>query len=418
MTEFPQIPGASVYLVGGAVRDQLLGYPCHERDWVVVGASPRQLVDQGYRPVGTDFPVFIHPDTGEEFALARTERKSGHGYGGFVFHATPDVSLEQDLARRDLTVNAMAQAQDGTLIDPFMGRKDLDEKILRHVSEAFIEDPLRVMRVARFAARYHKLGFVVAEETQDLMREIAASGELRHLTAERVWKETDRALGEDNPDVFVQVLHECGALRDLLPEVEQLFGVPQRADYHPEVDTGIHILMALQQAVRLSPKRSMRFAVLVHDLGKGNTPDHVLPRHIGHEGRGLPLVNQVCDRLRVPNNYRQLALAVTEHHLLCHQALQLKPATVVKLLKNIGGLRSAEKVDDFVICCEADARGRTGFENRDYPSSDYLRQARSRVAAISMDDLAGQQLSGQEIGRQLQLRQIAAIAELRETFDT
>lgn len=418
MPDSSQIPNATTYLVGGAVRDKLLGYPFQERDWVVVGANPQAMLDQGFRPVGADFPVFIHPQTGEEYALARTERKSGHGYTGFTFYAAPDVSLEQDLARRDLTINAMAESPDGQLIDPFGGQADLENKILRHVSGAFSEDPLRVLRVARFAARYRKLGFSVAPETVELMREIADSGELRHLTAERTWKETDRALGEDAPDVYVQVLRDCGALAELFPEVERLFGVPQRADYHPEVDTGIHILMSLQQAARLTDSRRIRFAVLVHDLGKGTTPDNILPRHIGHEARGVALVSAVCDRLRVPNDYRQLALAVTEHHLLCHQAKQLKPATVLKLLKNIGGLRSAQRVSDFVTSCEADARGRTGFEDRDYPSSDFLRAAREAASAVETDDLANSGLEGEAIGHKVKERQIAAIAALKDTCGT
>jgi len=405
-----------IYRVGGAVRDKLLDYPSDENDWIVVGSSPEEMVELGYQPVGQDFPVFINTKSGEEYALARTERKSGHGYQGFAFHTAPDVSLEDDLVRRDLTINAMAEDHDGSIIDPHGGQLDLANKVLRHVSDAFTEDPLRVLRVARFAARYHHLGFSIAAETLQLMTEISASGELQHLVAERVWKETDRALCERSPDVYIQVLRDCGALALLFPEVEKLFGVAQRADYHPEVDTGIHILMSLQQAARLSDSSPIRFSVLVHDLGKGITPDHVLPSHSGHEARGLPLVKDVCDRLKVPNEHRQLAMVVTEFHLLCHKAFELKPETILKLLKAIGALKSSSRLDDFLTCCEADARGRTGFEDRDYPSSAYLRQAREIVIKTDIADLVEAGISGAEIGQQLSLRQTAALAEFKAHF--
>jgi tRNA nucleotidyltransferase (CCA-adding enzyme) len=374
------------------------------------------MVELGYQPVGQDFPVFINTKSGEEYALARTERKSGHGYQGFAFHTAPDVSLEDDLIRRDLTINAMAEGHDGSIIDPHGGQQDLANKVLRHVSDAFTEDPLRVLRVARFAARYHHLGFSIAAETLQLMTEISASGELQHLVAERVWKETDRALCERSPDIYIQVLRDCGALALLFPEVEKLFGVAQRADYHPEVDTGIHILMSLQQAARLSDSSPIRFSVLVHDLGKGITPDHVLPSHSGHEARGLPLVKDVCDRLKVPNEHRQLAMVVTEFHLLCHKAFELKPETILKLLKAIGALKSSSRLDDFLTCCEADARGRTGFEDRDYPSSAYLRQAREIVIKTDIADLVEAGISGAEIGQQLSLRQTAALAEFKAHY--
>ena len=374
------------------------------------------MVELGYQPVGQDFPVFINTKSGEEYALARTERKSGHGYQGFAFHTAPDVSLEDDLIRRDLTINAMAEGHDGSIIDPHGGQQDLANKVLRHVSDAFTEDPLRVLRVARFAARYHHLGFSIAAETLQLMTEISASGELQHLVAERVWKETDRALCERSPDIYIQVLRDCGALALLFPEVEKLFGVAQRADYHPEVDTGIHILMSLQQAARLSDSSPIRFSVLVHDLGKGITPDHVLPSHSGHEARGLPLVKDVCDRLKVPNEHRQLAMVVTEFHLLCHKAFELKPETILKLLKAIGALKSSSRLDDFLTCCEADARGRTGFEDRDYPSSAYLRQAREIVIKTDIADLVEAGISGAEIGLQLSLRQTAALAEFKAHY--
>ena len=405
-----------IYRVGGAVRDKLLNYPSDENDWVVVGATPQKMIDLGFVPVGSDFPVFIKPDTGEEYALARTERKSGHGYQGFTFHAAEDVSLEEDLVRRDLTINAMAEDPDGSLIDPHGGQRDLNDKLLRHVSDAFTEDPLRVLRVARFAARYHHLGFSIAPETLALMTSITESGELGYLVAERVWKETERALCERSPDIYIETLRQCGALKALFPEVDCLFGVAQRADYHPEIDTGIHILMALQQSVKLSDSSAVRFSVLVHDLGKGITPEHILPSHAGHEARGVALVDSLCDRLKVPNNIRQLALAVTEYHLLCHKALQLEPEVIVNLLKGIGAIKSSAKLEDFILCCMADARGRTGFEQRDYPPADYLRAALSTVMDVNIADLVKSGIEGAEIGRQLNLRRIASIAELKQTY--
>lgn len=406
-----------IYRVGGAVRDKLLNYPSHENDWVVVGATPEKMVDLNYVPVGSDFPVFIKPQTGEEYALARTERKSGHGYQGFTFHTDENISLEEDLVRRDLTINAMAEDQDGSVIDPYGGQRDLDAKLLRHVSDAFAEDPLRILRVARFAARYYHLGFTIAPETLALMTSITDSGELSYLVAERVWKETERALGERSPDIYIQTLRDCGALKVLFPEVDRLFGVAQRADFHPEIDTGIHTLMALQQSVKLSNNHAIRFAVLVHDLGKGITPAHILPSHAGHEARGVDLVDSLCDRLKVPNNFRQLALAVTEYHLMCHKALQLKPELILALLKGVGALKSSDKLNDFIRCCEADARGRTGFEDRDYPSADYLRAALAAITDISIADLVASGTDGAEIGRQLTLRRIACIAELKQTYN-
>ena len=405
-----------IYLVGGAVRDKLLNYPSTENDWVVVGGSPQQMLDQGYQPVGQDFPVFIDPKSGEEYALARTERKSGHGYQGFTFHTDPGISLEEDLARRDLTINAMAEGADGSIIDPYGGQRDLKAKILRHVSEAFTEDPLRVLRVARFAARYHHLGFTVAPETMALMQQLVDSGELSHLVAERLWKETERALGERSPDIYIQVLRDCGALAKLLPEVDDLFGIPQRADYHPEIDTGIHTLMSLQQAAQLSPCSKVRFSVLVHDLGKAITPEHVLPSHKGHEERGLPLLKNVCDRFKVPNAHRQLAMVVTEYHLLCHKALELRPETILKLLKGLGALKSSQRLEAFLLCCEADARGRTGFEDRDYPSADFLRGAMQVATNTDISDLLEADVSGADIGRQLSLRQIAELTKFKDNY--
>ena len=405
-----------IYLVGGAVRDSLLNYPSSENDWVVVGATPEQMADQGFKPVGQDFPVFIHPTSSEEYALARTERKSGHGYKGFEFYTSIDVSLEEDLIRRDLTINAMAQDTAGNIIDPFGGQKDLEKKRLRHVSEAFTEDPLRVLRVARFAARYHHLGFTIASETMALMKSIVAEGEMAFLVAERVWKETSRALTEPSPQVFIQVLRDCGALKALFPEVDALFGVPQRADYHPEVDTGIHTLMALEQSVKLSESSAVRFSVLVHDLGKALTPETVLPSHSGHEKSGLPLVKALCDRLTVPNSHRQLAMAVTEYHLHSHKAKELKPATILKLLQNIGALRDDRRLSDFLYCCEADARGRTGFEDITYHARDYLMAALSAVKKVDISDLVADGVTGAEIGRQLKQRQIEQLTTFKSNY--
>ena len=402
-----------IYLVGGAVRDSLINYPSSENDWVVVGATPEQMTALGYKPVGQDFPVFIHPKTGEEYALARTERKSGHGYKGFEFYTSTEVSLEEDLIRRDLTINAMAQDDEGHIIDPFDGQKDLAHKLLRHVSEAFTEDPLRVLRVARFAARYAHLGFTVAPETMELMKSIVAKGEMEFLVAERVWKETSRALTEQSPQMFFEVLKACNALEVLLPEVDALFGVPQRADYHPEIDTGIHTLMALKAATKLTDCEAIRFAVLVHDVGKAITPEDVLPSHSGHEKRGLPLVKAICDRLTVPNKHRQLAMSVTEFHLHCHRALELKPATLLKLFQSIGAIRSPEKLIDFLTCCEADIKGRAGFEYAAYPSKDYLLAALEAVSQADISDLVAQGISGAEIGKQLNQRQIQHLTEFK-----
>lgn len=404
-----------IYRVGGAVRDRLLNYPSSENDWVVVGASPQALIDRGYRPVGRDFPVFIHPQSGEEYALARTERKSGHGYGGFTFYTASNVTLIEDLQRRDLTINAIAEDPEGRLIDPYNGQRDLDDKILRHVSDAFLEDPLRVLRTARFAARYHHLGFSIASETMDAMRVLVDSGEMKHLVAERVWRETQRALGEQTPQVYFQTLRDCGALACILPEVDRLFGVAQRPDFHPEIDTGVHTMMALEQAAKLSDDCSVRFAVLVHDVGKGITPADVLPRHTGHEARGLPLVKTLCERLKVPNEYRKLALVVTEYHLQCHRAADLKVETLLNLLRGVGALKSSAKLEPFLLSCEADARGRLGLENRHYSSPNYLRRAQSALATVSIADLVSLGVAGDEIGRQLHDRQIARLTEFKQT---
>ncbi len=387
-----------IFKVGGAVRDQLLGRAIKDIDWVVVGATPEQMLAQGFRPVGDDFPVFLHPVSGEEYALARTERKSGHGYNGFTFHTSPEVTLEEDLLRRDLTVNAMALAADGTLYDPYGGQADLAARLLRHVSPAFAEDPLRVLRVARFAARYAYLGFSVHPDTLALMATLADSGELQHLTAERIWQEFARALMEDNPEVFIQVLRDCDALKVLLPEVDVLFGVPQPPEHHPEIDTGVHILQVLQQCARFQQPLNVRWACLLHDLGKGTTDPAEWPRHIGHETRGLALIKKVNKRLKVPNDCAQLAFLVGEFHTHAHRALELRPATLLKLLMKFDIMRRPQRFADFIAASEMDARGRLGHEDRDYPQAEYLRKAAEVVRAVDVKPLLEQGLQGAELG--------------------
>lgn len=402
-----------IYLVGGAVRDALLEYPVIERDWVVVGARPQELLQQGYQQVGKDFPVFLHPQTKDEYALARTERKQGHGYTGFAVDCDTTVTLEEDLLRRDLTINAIAQDADGNLIDPYGGRADLEQRVLRHVSDAFVEDPLRVLRTARFAARYAHLDFTVAPETLALMADIAAQGELAHLPPERVWVELEKALGERNPQVFIQVLRDCGALAKLLPEVEALFGVPQTAAHHPEIDTGEHILMALQQAVALDADTEVRFAVLVHDLGKGATPQAEWPRHIRHEERGVKLVEQVCNRLRVPKRYSELARNVCAQHTLCHRALELRGKTVLKLLNATDALRRPERFENFLLACEADARGRLGLEQREYPQAQYLRQALEVAQSVNAGLFKDSGVSGRDLGDAIAAQRVKLLEALR-----
>lgn len=408
-------PAPRIYRVGGAVRDRLLGVPFSDIDWVVVGASPDWLLDQGYQRVGHDFPVFLHPESKAEYALARTERKQGGGYHGFVCDFSPEVTLDEDLLRRDLTINAMAEDEDGRVIDPHGGRADLAARLLRHVSPAFSEDPLRVLRVARFAARFHRLGFRVADETLALMRLLSAGDELTLLTPERVWQETSRALAGPDAAVYFQVLRDCGALAVLFPEVDRLFGVPQRADYHPEVDTGIHTLMSLTQAARLSEEPRVRFAALVHDLGKALTPPDVLPRHTGHEARGLPLIRQLCERLRVPRAWQELALLVGELHLDCHRAVELRADTLLRKLEILDAWRRPERFDEFLLACEADARGRTGLEDRDYWQRRYWTLARD-AADIDVTTLVAGGLRGAEIGRALQARRLEALEKHRNDW--
>ncbi|WLE57446.1 multifunctional CCA addition/repair protein [Burkholderia plantarii] len=384
----------NIYVVGGAIRDALLGLPVQDRDYVVVGATPEQLAARGFRPVGKDFPVFLHPDTHEEYALARTERKTAAGYHGFQFHYAPDVTLDEDLARRDLTINAMAREIDpdgritGELVDPFGGRADLAAKRFRHVGPAFVEDPVRILRVARFAARF--ADFTVAPETLALMREMVAAGEVDALVPERVWQEVSRGLMEAKPSRMFAVLRECGALARILPEVDALFGVPQRADYHPEVDTGVHVMMVIDYAAKHAYSLSVRFAALTHDLGKATTPADVLPRHIGHEGRSVDLLRPLCERLRVPNECRDLALLVAREHGNLHQVMAMGAAALVRLLERADALRKPGRFAEMLQACEADARGRLGLEAQPYPQAERLRRA--LVAARAVD--AGQVAAG------------------------
>lgn len=406
------------YLVGGAVRDKLLGYPFHERDWVVVGATPEEMEAQGFTPVGKDFPVFLHPTTKEEYALARTERKTGRGYAGFSFYCGEDVTLEADLIRRDLTINAIAEDEHGNIIDPYGGQNDIINKKLRHVSDAFLEDPVRILRVARFAARYHHLGFTIADETIELMREMVNNGEVDHLVAERVWKEMERALSEDSPEIFIQSLRDCNALARLLPEVNALFGVPQTATHHPEIDTGIHTLMSLQQAARLTKNTGVRFATLVHDLGKGSTPEAEWPRHIAHEDRSIPLVKALCERVGTPKDFRELALMVARFHTHCHRALELKPSTLLKVFQQTDVFRRPERFDNFLLACEADARGRTGFENRDYPQANYFRGALAACRTIDAKEVAAQGFIGKAFGEEIDRIRLAALTTYKHMFNS
>lgn len=402
-----------VYLVGGAVRDALLGRVVTERDWVVVGSNPEDLLARAFRPVGKDFPVFLHPETQEEYALARSERKTAPGYHGFQFHCAPEVTLEQDLQRRDLTINAMAQAADGQLIDPYHGQRDLAARVLRHVSPAFTEDPVRILRVARFSARYAPLGFRVAEETMQLMSRMVASGEVEHLVAERVWAETLSALQEAQPGQFFTTLRACGALARLFPELERLFGVPQPPAHHPEIDTGTHVLLALNAAVCLNADALTRFAVLVHDLGKGTTPSAAWPRHIRHEQRGVPLVRQLCQRLRIPNQYQELGVLTARYHTHVHRAFELRPATLLKTLQELDALRRPQRFMQFLAACEADARGRLGFEHATYPQAAYLRKVLAAAQAVTAQPLLAQGLSGLSLAEALQQQRLAAVSAVR-----
>jgi tRNA nucleotidyltransferase (CCA-adding enzyme) len=405
-----------VYLVGGAVRDALLGLAVKERDWVVVGGTREELLRLDYREVGRDFPVFLHPDTHEEYALARLERKVAPGYRGFAVEFGPEVTLDDDLARRDLTINAIAQSADGTLVDPHGGKRDLDARMLRHVSPAFIEDPVRVLRVARFAARFAPLGFRVASETLELMRAMVERREVDSLVPERVWQETEKALREPKAGEFFRVLRACGALRPIYPELDALFGVPQPVQWHPEIDTGVHTLMVLEQAALLSPDPQVRFAALVHDLGKGTTPRAEWPRHLGHEERSVSLIEALAERLRLPGEYRDLSIIVARFHGIVHRAFELRVKTVLEFMERADAFRRPERFAQALLACEADSRGRTGLEHEPYPQRQYLSAAREAAAAVkpSAEDIAAK--AGAEIAERLHQRRAHAIAELRERY--
>lgn len=396
-------------MVGGAVRDKLLGLPCKDRDWVVVGATPTQMLAQGYTQVGQDFPVFLHPETKEEFALARTERKTAVGYRGFEVHASPEVTLAQDLARRDLTINAMALTPAGELIDPFNGSRDLQQKLLRHLSPAFAEDPVRVLRVARFATRLAPLGFTVAADTNKLMQQMVEAGEVDALVAERVWNEIERALNEPRPSPFFTTLRKCGALVRILPEVDALFGVPQPTQYHPEIDCGVHTMMVLDCAAQLSSDPEVRFAALCHDLGKGSTPRERWPSHHGHEERGVKLLRSLCQRLRTPKAYRELALLVARYHTHCHRVTELRPKTLLKTLEALDAFRRPARLAQFLLCCEADSRGRTGFEDAAYPQAKRFQLAHQAATTIDIRSLVAQGHRGKALANEIHAARLRAI---------
>ena len=401
----------NIYLVGGAVRDQLLNIPSKDKDWVVVGSTPDELIADGYKQVGADFPVFLHPQSQEEYALARTERKSGHGYQGFSVDFGKHVTLEDDLIRRDLTINAMAQDEHGKIIDPFHGQADIQHKILRHVSEAFSEDPLRVLRVARFAARFHHLGFTIAPETLELMQSISESGELKHLTPERVWVETQRALHEKSPWIYFETLKDCNGLQATFTELDKLFGVPQPPQHHPEIDTGLHSLLSLKQASLLSQDGDVRFAALMHDLGKALTKQEDWPRHIAHETLGLKPIQAMCDRLKIPNTYRELTLKACEFHTHIHRAFELKASTILKVFKQCDALRKPDRFAKLLLVCEADAKGRTGLENTPYPQVQYMQRMLESCNQINNQAIIASGVKGAEIGKAIDQARLDAITQ-------
>lgn len=401
-----------IYLVGGAVRDELLNRPVTERDWVVVGATAEQMLAKGFKQVGKDFPVFLHPETSEEYALARTERKTAPGYHGFEVHAAPEVTLEQDLLRRDLTINALAKDADGNIVDPYGGLEDLRKRRLRHVSDAFAEDPVRILRAARFAARYAYLGFDIADETNTLMQSMVEQGEVDALVPERVWQELAKTLTERKPARFFEILRRCGALKVIFPEIERLFGVPQPESYHPEIDTGIHTLMVLDQACLLSDNPRVRFAALTHDLGKGLTSEEILPSHHGHEERSETLVNALCKRLKIPNDYRDPARLTARYHSHIHRAGQQRPQTILKVLTNCDAFRRPERFEQILLACEADARGRKGHEQRDYPQAELFKHALKAAQSFKPQELIKQGLKGEAMKKAIhdgRLRQIKAL---------
>ncbi len=404
------------FLVGGAVRDQLLGLPMKDRDWVVTGATPEQMVELGYQPVGKDFPVFLHPETKEEFALARTERKTSKGYHGFSFNASPEVTLEQDLLRRDLTINAIAQDEQGKIHDFHNGRQDIENRVLRHVSPAFAEDPVRILRVARFAARYAALGFTIAEETMQLMSDMVKAGEADALVAERVWQETESALQEKQPEVFFETLRQCSALKVLFPDIDRLFGVPQPAKWHPEIDTGIHTMMVLQQACLLSDDAATRFAALTHDLGKGTTPKDILPSHHGHEERSYDLLIDLCAKYRVPKRFSELAKLTARYHTHIHKAFEIKPKTILKVLTACDIFRKPERFSQLLLACKADSRGRTGFEQKDYPQLEFYEKAAECCRSVNVQDIIHEGYSGEQIKKELHKRRLSVLKQLCSTL--
>ena len=407
-----------VYLVGGAVRDQLLGLPVKDRDWVIVGATPADLLSQGYQQVGKDFPVFLHPQNKEEYALARTERKNGSGYTGFICDFSPDISLEQDLIRRDLTINAIAQDLQGKLHDPYGGVQDLQQRWLRHISPAFAEDPLRVLRVARFAARFHSLGFQIAAETLALMTQLSASGELQNLTAERVWLETEKALNEPHPEIYFDVLRQTGALKVLFPELDRLYGVPQPPQHHPEIDSFVHTMLVLQQAAQLKKNSqnptAVCFAALCHDLGKGVTDPAIYPHHYGHEQAGVPLVRALCKRLKVPSYAQQLAELTCQYHTHTHKAFELRAETIIKLFNSFDAWRKPERFAEFLRVCEADSRGRLGFEHKPYPQAAYLLDCLQAARAVDVQAIIDAGFQQQAIRDELNRRRINVVKDLKQ----
>jgi len=405
-----------IYLVGGAVRDKLLGLQLIEKDWVVIGETPESMVKQGFRPVGKDFPVFLHPQSHDEYALARTERKTAPGYKGFAVHASPEVTLEQDLIRRDLTINAMAMTPQGQLIDPYGGQQDLEKRIFRHISPAFAEDPVRILRVSRFAARYRHLGFALAEETRQLMQSMVEAGEVDYLVPERVWAELFKALNERSPSAFFYTLKDCAALEKIFPEINCLFGVPQPEKYHPEIDTGLHSMLCLEQAVLLSASPEVRFAALVHDLGKGITPKEIWPHHYGHEKNGLPILEKLCSRLRVPNAFKALALHVMQYHTHCHKVFELRPSTLTDVLGGLGAFKANNILHKFLLACEADAKGRTGFEHAPYPQAALIKLAAKAAVSVDTSDILNSELQGPKIGEAIRRLRIKAVSDVINTF--
>ncbi len=401
-----------IYLVGGAVRDKLLGLPVTEKDWVVLGETPESMVKQGFRPVGKDFPVFLHPQSHDEYALARTERKTAPGYKGFAVHASPEVTLEQDLIRRDLTINAIAMTPQGQLIDPYGGQQDLENRIFRHISPAFAEDPVRILRVARFAARYGHLGFTLAEETRELMQSMVAAGEVDYLVPERVWAELFKALKEKSPSAFFYTLKNCAALEKIFPEINCLFGVPQPEKHHPEIDTGLHSMLCLEQAAQLSASPEVRFAALVHDLGKGITPKEIWPHHYGHEKAGLHILEKLCGRLRVPNAFKALAMHVMQYHTHCHKVFELRASTLTDMLGVLGAFKANNTLHEFLLACEADAKGRTGFEHAPYPQAALIKLAAKAAASVDTSAILNSELQGPKIGEAIRRLRIKAVADV------